>query len=570
MRKKIVNLSVVLIFLFLSLGLLNLQVLQSVNFKELSEKNCIRLLPQEGARGKILDRNGVLIAGNAISYDAMILPEDKDKIEKALVNAARVLATDLKDLKNRFKAGYVAPFLPVAIAKNIDLKKAIALEELKLDLPNIVIQPHPVRYYPYGRLACHILGYLNEIDHWRLTKLADYGYKTKDIVGFGGVEEKYDYYLRQEEGALSVEVDHRSRFVRVLGFRPPRNGRDIQLTLDLKIQQIVEDYLRDRVGSIVIIDPYSGQIIAMASSPDFNPSIFINKSQQSIEDILENLDAPLINRSISSAYPAGSVFKLIVATAALEKRKINLSTTFFCPGSIHIGRDKFACWDMHSTQDLVNAITHSCNVFFYRTGLLTGAQLIHDYALKFGFAKTTSIDLPYEAGGFVPDPLWKRIYRFKHWFDGDTANLSIGQGDLLVTPLQVARMMAVFANGGYLVNPYIVKSVDGKDISGEKKRSIPLSLKPVTIEAIRRGLRNVVDSPTGTASILSSLAVPVAGKTGTAQVSQGAPHGWLVGFFPYKKPKFVICVFLEHGGSGLAASILTKQIIERMIEEGLI
>ena len=570
MRTKIINFVLIFIFLALTFSLLNMQVLHSRKYKELSNKNCIRLLPQIGARGVILDRNGDVIAGNSLTYDVMIMPQDKSRVDKTLMSVSRVLAIGFQDLKDRFKDGYNAPFLPVEIAKNIDVNKAIVLEELKFDLPNIVIQPHPLRYYPHGKLACHLLGYLNEIDHWRLTKLADYGYQKKDIVGYTGLEEKYDYYLRSEEGALSVEVDHRGRFVRVLGFRPPRNGKEIQLTLDLRIQKIVEEDLRDRIGSIILMDPYSGEIIAMASSPNFNPSIFINKSEQTIIDLLNSPDAPLINRSISSGYPAGSLFKLVVASAALETGKINSSTTFFCSGGINIGKDKFACWDTHGTQNLFYAITHSCNVFFYRTGLLIGAQLIHDYALRFGFARATLIDLPYEANGFVPYPMWKRIYRFKNWFDGDTANLSIGQGDLLVTPLQVTRMMAAFANGGYLVNPYIVKSVDGKDIWSYKKKMTPLALKATTMEMIRQGLRNVVDSPSGTANVLGPLAVAVAGKTGTAQVSRGQPHGWFAGFFPYKNPKFVICVFLEHGGSGLASCLLARQIIETMIEEGLI
>lgn len=569
MRTKVVNWTVIFIFLFLVLSLFNFQIIQSKRFKDLSDKNCIRLLPQEGSRGRILDRQGNIIVGNSISYDVMILPQEDKQIDKTLVTVSGILGISFKDLKDTFRKEFIAPFAPIAIAKNIDIKKAIALEELKPDLAGIIIQPHPQRAYPYASLASHLLGYLSEIDRWRLTRLADYGYKTKDIVGFGGVEEKYDYYLRQEEGGLSMEVDHRGRFMRVLGFRPPRSGKDIQLTLDLKIQRIVEDNLGDRKGSVILMDPYSGEIIAMASRPNFNPSVFVNKSDSAIHKLLDNPDAPLINRATSSAYPAGSVFKLVVATAALETGKLNLSTTFFCPGSIHIGAWEFSCWDKHNQQNLMGAITHSCNVFFYRTGLLVGAQFIHDYALKLGFSRPTLIDLPYEAGGFVPHPLWRRIYKFRNWFDGDTANLAIGQGDLLVTPLQITRMMGVFANRGILVNPYVVKSIDGRDISIYHK-NVHLPLKESTIDYIRRALRNVVSDAGGTGNILSGLAVSVAGKTGTAQVSRGQPHGWFIGFFPFKNPRFVICVFLEHAGSGQASCILTKQIIETLISEGLI
>jgi penicillin-binding protein 2 len=231
---------------------------------------------------------------------------------------------------------------------------------------------------------------------------------------------------------------------------------------------------------------------------------------------------------------------------------------------------EFDCWDTHGQQNLFAAITHSCNIFFYRTGLLVGAQLIHDYALKFGLSKPTGIDLPYEAGGFVPSPLWKRIYRFKSWFDGDTANLSIGQGDLLVTPLQITRMMAVFVNQGLLVNPYVIKAIDGRDISLAQQKSIKLHINPSTIGHIRQALRNVVQDPDGTGHILSTLEVQVSGKTGTVQVPRGQSHAWFVGFFPYRNPRFVICVFLEHGGSGQAACLLARQIIEEMIKEKLL
>ena len=581
-RLKILNAVVIFMFLFLGLGLMNLEVIQGKRYKGLSDKNSIRLLPQAGARGRILDRNGYIIVDNILSYDVMILSQDGNYPDKALSAVSRILETDLSYLKSVFDKGYVAPSVPVVITKNIGLKKAIALEEVKFDFPNIIIHPNPVRHYPYNSLAAHVLGYVSEIDRWRLTKLADYGYKTKDIVGFGGVEEKYDYYLRQEEGGLSVQVDHRGRSVRVLGFRQPQQGKDIQLTLNLKIQKIVEDSLTGQKGAVVIMDPYSGEIIAMTSSPGFTPSMFVNRTDYSIGSLLNDPEAPLINRAISGLYPAGSIFKVVVATAALETKKINLNTTFSCSGSMNIGKQKFSCWDTHYKQNLIGAIERSCNVFFYRTGLLVGAEAIHDYALKFGLSKPSGLELSYEAGGFIPSPLWRKINKFSRpwqdsaktvtsWFDGDTANLSIGQGEVLVTPLQIARMMAVFANKGYLVTPHIVKSIAGRNVAGGyHKKDISIHLKADTINYIRQGLRDVVLDPMGTGNVLSGLAVSVAGKTGTAQAPPGQAHAWFAGFFPFKSPKFVICVFLERGGPGYFSCLLARQIIERMAQEGLI
>ena len=569
-RKSILRFLIILMFGILLAGLLNLDLLQWAKFRRLSDSNCIRLIAQSGARGNILDRKGEIIVDNRISYDVLILPQELSQIDRILSGVSRILGTGVKELKAAFKSNYFSSSIPVTVASNIDLNKAILLGEYKLEEPSIIIQPMPLRHYPYGPLAAHVIGYVNEIDRWRLTKLEDYGYKTKDIVGFGGVEEKYDYYLRQEEGGLSVEVNHRGKFMRVLGFEPPRNGKDVQLTLDLKMQKIAEESLSGRKGSVILMDPQSGQVLALANYPNFNPAVFVNKRTRLIAGLFNNPDSPLINRAISSSYPPASVFKVVLASAGLELNKINLYTSFLCRGSTMIGARKFSCWDVHGVQDIVSAIAHSCDVFFYKTGLLVGAQNIHDYALKLGLGKALGFELPYETGGFIPSPLWRKINKFQKWFDGDTANLSIGQGDCLVTPLQAANMMAVFANGGYLPSPYIIKAVGNLDLSAKKRKLSRVAFKKSTFEIIRRGLRAVVSDARGTGNVLSGLGVSVAGKTGTAQVSRGATHAWFIGFFPYENPKYVICVFLENGGPGHAASVIARQIIEAMNKQGLI
>jgi len=558
------------VFLLLAFGLLNLEVIHSGRYRELGRRNCVRLLPENGCRGKIFDRNGFIIADSKLSYDLMILPQDSIEQDKIIIAASRILGKSEKDLRRTFKSNYISISVPVAIAKNIDIKDAIALDELKVDLPAITIQPNPLRHYPQKRLASHVLGYVNEIDHWRLTKLEDYGYNTKDIVGFGGVEEKYDYYLRQEEGGVSFEVDHRGKLVRTLGFRPPVNGKDIQLTLDIRIQKIVEESLGNKKGAVVIMDPYSGEIIAMASSPAFDPEVFAEKDNASINNLVSNPGSPLVNRAISSAYPAGSIFKVIVATAGLENKKIKGSTSFLCQGSVRVGGREFKCWNTHGLQDLAGALQHSCNVYFYKTGLLVGAQALHDYAQKFGLSRTTSLELPYEVPGFIPSPIWRKINRFKSWFDGDTANLSIGQGDVVVTPIQITRMMAVFANNGYLVYPCLTKSIDGRDMTRLRKKAEKLNLKQENINIIREGLRRVANEEGGTGSVFATLPVSVAGKTGTAQAPPKQPHAWFAGYFPYKNPKYVICVLLEHGGPGYYSCLVGKQIIEQMAKDGLI
>jgi len=569
-RARIIVWTMAGVFFFLIFGLLNLEVIHGKAYRALGNKNCIRLVAQNGSRGNILDREGLVIAGNKLSYDLMILPQDAPQQESIILNASRILGKSVKDLKSAFKSGYISSSVPAILARNISVKDAIALAELKVDLPAIIVQPNPLRYYPNGKLAAHVLGYVSEIDRWRLTKLEDYGYKTKDIVGFGGVEEKYDYYLRQDEGGVSFEVDHRGKFIRTLGFRPPVNGKDIQLTLNIRIQKIAEESLSGRKGAVVIMDPYTGEILAMASSPGFDPAVFAQKDNAAIAGLFRNSNSLLMNRAISSAYPAGSIFKVIVGIAALENRKINQNTSFFCPGSARIGNREFKCWSTHGMQNLEGALIHSCDVFFYKTGLLLGAQAIHDYALKLGLSRNTAFELPYEDSGFIPSPLWRKINKFRNWYDGDTANLSIGQGEVLATPLQMTRLLAVFANGGYLVNPYIVKAIGGRDISVYQQKSEKFNFKEGNLECIKNGLKGVVDDPAGTGNVLSGLAVSVAGKTSTAQAPPGQPHAWFAGFFPYKNPKFAICVLLEHGGSGYSACLAVKQIIQEMINQELI
>ena len=554
----------------LIIGLLNLDLFQGAKFRRLSDRNCIRLISQPGSRGNILDRNREIIVDNQISYDVMILPQDLNHIDQVLALISRILGVEVKELKAEFKKNFISSSVPVTVAANIELKNAILLGEYKIEQPSIIVALKPLRHYPYGPLAAHLVGYLNEIDRWRLTKLEDYGYKTKDIVGFGGVEEKYDYYLRQEEGGLSVEVNHRGKIMRVLGFAPPRNGQDVVLTLDLKLQKIVEEKLAGRKGSVILMDPFSGEILALASYPNFNPAVFVNKRTKLIAGLFNDPDAPLINRAMEASYPPASVFKMAVASAGLELKKINLSTSFVCQGSTMVGARKFNCWDVHGSEDIFQALAHSCDIFFYKTGLLLGAQNIHDYALKLGLGKSTGFELAGETSGFIPSPLERKINKFQNWYAGDTANLSIGQGDCLVTPLQAANMLAVFANRGYLLSPYIVKAVGGLDLSVKKKRLVRVPFKKRTFEIIAQGLAKVVSDAQGTGNILAALPVKVAGKTGTAQVSRGATHAWFVGFFPLEAPKYVICVFLENGGPGHAASVLVKQIIEAMNNQGLL
>jgi len=558
-----------LAFFVLALRLFQLQIIQGKKFFQLSQANSIRIQRIQGSRGKILDRYGNILVDNTFSYDLLVYPQAIENPESFLKTISSILEIPLTELKSRFYSQTGGSSLPITLVKDLDKQRAIILEELKMKFPAIAIQTVPKRFYPYGRLASHILGYLASIDYWRLNIWQDYGYSFQDIVGFGGVEERYDYYLKPEDGGIQLEVDNRGRIIRILGFKPSRSGKDIYLTIDLRIQKIVEEALSEYAGAVVIMEPFSGEIIAMASSPDFSP-YDCSYNQSILKKIISQKQAPLVNRAISGLYPPGSIFKPVVAVAGLENKRIDKKTTFFCEGSLKIGNRQFGCWDKHGAQNLFWAIVHSCDVFFYKVGLSLGVDKISEYALKFGLGKATYVDLPEEKTGFVPHPLLRKKEKRQNWFEGDTANFSIGQGELLTTPLQIVRMISVFANKGKLVRPYVVKSIDNKDISLRQRRIISLPIEESILNTINQAMEAVVSNPEGTAHILNISGLSIAGKTGTAQVAKAQPHAWFAGFFPKDNPRYSICVLLEHGGSSANACLVAKKIIERIKEESLL
>jgi len=556
-------------FWVLVLRLFHLQLIEGKKLFQLSQANSIRIQKLKGARGRIFDRNGTVLVDNTFSYDLVVYPQQIDNPDDFLKKLSSVLGIPFGDLRLRFQKEIGSSALPKALVKALDKDKAIILEELKFKLPSVAIQTNPKRYYPYGRLASHLLGYLSSIDYWRLNMWQDYGYSSQDTVGFGGIEERYDYYLKPQDGGIQLEVDNRGRIRRILGFKLPSPGKDIYLTIDARIQKIAEEALGDYTGAVVIMEPFTGEIMAMASSPNFSP-FDCSYNPSILKNMLSETEAPLINRAISGVYPPGSVFKPVVAVAGLENKRIDKKTTFFCEGSLKIGNRQFGCWEKHGAQNLFWAIVHSCDVFFYKVGLSLGADKLSEYALKFGLGKATYVDLPEEKIGFVPHPLLRKKEKRQSWFEGDTANFSIGQGELLSTPLQIVRMISVFANKGKLVRPYVVKSIGNKDISSKQRKIISLPIEESILNTINQAMEAVVSSPEGTAHILNIDGLSIAGKTGTAQVSKKQPHAWFAGFFPVENPRYSICVLLEHAGSSTNACLVAKKIIERIKEESLL
>lgn len=568
MRFRAFGIIIAILFLILFVGLVYIQLFKGGLYYQLSEKNHIRLIELDAMRGRIFDRNGVVLADNKFSFDVAVIYQEFRK--KDIKRLSEILGQDEEDINKKIKSGYISPFSPISIAKNVDKKTAMLLEQDKFELPGVIVQIKPERYYPLGSYGSHILGYVGLIDRSKITKLKNYGYRIQDIVGYTGVEEYYDEFLRGENGGIQVEVDNRGRQLRTLGVRPTIKGKDLVLTVDSRIQKFAAELLNDERGAIIVMQPYTGEILALVSSPKFNPNVFtFNYSARKIRNLLNDYRSPMLNRAISAAFPLGSVFKIVTALAALELKKITVNTSFTCSGQLKIGRRSFKCWDVHGLQNLVQAITHSCDVYFYSIGLMAGPEALTKYAKEFGLGSKTQVDLPYEESGNVPDKIQRKLSKNEGWYKGDTANFAIGQGALLVTPIQATRLIATVANGGRLIKPYVASYIIDKKIH-RSKIFASLPFRKDDLDLVKLSLRKVVSSETGTASLLNFGNLKIAGKTGTAQAGRGQSHAWFVGFCPYDKPKVAFCVFLEHGSSSHNAVILTKKLLEFLQQEGIL
>lgn len=555
MKIRILQVFFIIFFIFLTACLCFLQIIKGPFYEELSYRNSIRLLNIPAPRGIIYDRKGKVVADNAISFGVFIVPQEAKDLNAEIKKVAEILGVSESLLKRSYKRNYQAPFAPCELIRNIPKQKAIIVEELKLDTPGVFIKEIPTRRYAYGRAFAHLVGYVGEINKEELELLKSYGYNLKDFIGKDGVERSADSYLRGSNGGMQIQVDNRGRQVRVLTSKQPRPGRDVYLTVDAALQDTVWKIMRGKPGAAIFMDPHNGEVLALVSSPAFDPN-------GSLEGVLNDEGAPLMNRAIMGQYPPGSLFKIVTALSGLESGKIRPETTFVCHGKLKIGASEFNCWnrDGHGPVDLRHAITESCNVYFYNVGLLAGVDNIHQYAAELGFGKKSGIELFGEKNGFLPSRAWKAREIGESWYAGDTVNLSIGQGYLSVTPLQVCRLIACVANGGELIEPHVLKKIG--DVETDSGKKIKLRLKNEHIDAVRQGMKAVVEEGTGFRAW--SSVVSISGKTATSQAGGDLrTHAWFGGFAPSSKPEICFVIFLEHGGSGGdIAAIIAKKAVE--------
>ena len=573
MREKSLAIPIRLLFITLALALVYTQVIKYAYYSRLSKDNAIRIIPIDGPRGGIFDRNGVALVSDRISFNVALVYQELKNREKLIRLLMNTLGIERRDIEDGIEKASGKPYAPVTIVDDIDKDKAFVLEEESFNVRGLVIQTRSMRDYPYKNIGAHLLGYLSEISEAELERMKEYGYRAKDLIGRDGVEKYYDNYLSGVDGGIQIQVDNRGRLVRTLGLKEPVKGKDLRLTIDVGLQSVCDKALEGKRGAIIAMDPNTGEVLALSSSPNFDPNVFVRPegSPERVKLVRDKRMYPLLNRAISGMYQPGSIFKIVVAIAALDTGRISRQTRFNCPGYFTLGTSKFACWKEggHNSQNVVDALMNSCNVFFYNTGRAVGVDNIEEYAKIFGFSKTVGIDLPGEAKGIVPGRFWKRNVKKDSWYEGDTVNLAIGQGYLLVTPIQALEMISIVANNGKAVKPYIVKRIDSSEIGAAAPHD--LNFNKNAIRAVRDGLYKVVNAENGTGKRARLEGVTVGGKTGTAENPGGLTHAWFCGFAPFDNAKMSLVVFLEHGGKGgLEPSEIAKEIFAVAKSKGYI
>jgi penicillin-binding protein 2 len=550
----------------------NLQVLRARHFQDLAENNRSRVVRLAAPRGTLLDRQGKLLVGNRPSFNVLLTPEHAEDLDRVVRHIARTLGTGEAAIRERLARRVT--YRPVVVRADATISEVAALEARRLELPEVRVEVVPLRYYPLASAAAHALGRVGEISERQLESPEFRGLQSGALVGQAGVEARYNRTLMGRDGYRRVVVNSRGLEVAEAHREPPADGPSLTLNLDASLQAATERAFRDQGGSAVALDPKTGEILAMTSIPAYDPNEFTTGIDPSLWSMLSNdPDTPLMNRAIQGQYAPGSTFKIVMATAALEEGVISPSTTFYCPGFLRIYNRVFRCnvRGGHGNIDVRRALAVSCNVFFFQVGVRLEIDRIAAWATRMGLGAPTGVDLPHEATGLVPSPEWKLRVQEAPWYPGETVSVAIGQGQVSVTPLQMARVAAIIANGGLLVTPHLARQDPGRGLVPEPAR--PLGISEGTLAVVKEGMRAVVAEGTGLRARLRKATV--CGKTGSAQVVSSSrlerspddpsirPHGWFVAFAPAEDPEIALAVLVEHGGSGGAAAAVAREILAR-------
>jgi penicillin-binding protein 2 len=546
----------------------NLQVLRARHFRELAENNRSRHVTLAAPRGALLDREGRVLVGNRPSFNVVLVPEHAADLDRVVARLARTLGTGEAAIRERLARRQ--PFRPVVVKNDAPLADVAALAARRLELPEVSVEVVPLRSYPLASAAAHALGRVGEITERQL-ELPEYrDLAAGSLVGQAGIESRYNRELMGRDGFRRVIVNSRGLEVQEAERQAPVDGPSLTLSIDASLQAAVEKAFEGRAGSAVALDPRTGEVLAMTSTPAYDPNQFTTGIDAAAwASLARDPETPLMNRVIQGTYAPGSTFKVIAATAALEEGVITPSTSFYCPGYLAVYNTVFRCSvpGGHGVVDLRRAIAVSCNVYFFQVGIRLEIDRLAKWAKLMGLGAPTGIDLPHEGSGLMPSPEWKMRLLKTPWYAGETVSVAIGQGQVSATPLQMARVAAVIANGGRLVRPHLARTA-----AGSAAAPVPLGIRPETIAAVKEGMRAVVAGGTAWRSRLAT--VEVCGKTGSAQVvassrlekSPGAPemqpHGWFIAFAPADDPRIALAVLVEHGRSGAeSAAPVARQIL---------
>ena len=561
------------------------QVVQNARYEALADSNYLRTIPLRAPRGLVFDRNDRVLVENRDSYSITLVRERSANLERTISTIARATGVDeqaVREIVQRHKREPV--FRPITIIEHATLPQVVAVRARALEMPEIVVQKVPTRTYA-GNLGAHLFGYVSEIQEAQIERGDFAGLEPGAMVGQTGLERIYNAPLMGEDGRKNVVVNSVGREIQELGELPPTEGKRVQLTIDYDLQRALEDAFRQSgyAGAGVFMNPKNGEILALTSLPAFDPNDFADgidpaKWAELNKDPLK----PLENRLIRGRYSPGSTFKILMAIAGLSEGVITPETTVFCPGYGTFYGRQFKCHKQggHGTVDLRHAIEQSCNVFFYTVGSKLSIDAIHKYGQFLGLVGRTGIDLPGENESLVPSEEWKRRTTGEPWYPGETISVAIGQGQVTVTPIALATMMATVANGGTLVTPHVLRAVD-EDGKGWQAAPTPsprssLLIKPDHLQAVKDGLWLAVNSGIGTATRLKIDGRDVAGKTGTAQVisNEGKAaargrttmdlrdNGWLVFFAPRDNPQIAGVVFGEHSEHGYLTAPIVKHVLD--------
>jgi len=545
-----------LLFLIISAQLFFLQIVKGSYYKKKSGIQRLRRVWKPALRGKILDRNLKILADNRYSYnvDIRISEISSSRNTKDLTNVIKklnnLLGISEKKMWDNIGPRKHFPYAPARVAPDISFSKYTRVAERLNELPGVELAETPVRYYPAGDLVCHLLGYVGKV-YPKHPKLISGEYYIHDRVGRSGIEKTCENVLHGKNGKKLLQVNHASHFDKVVDELPPVPGHDVILTIDLDLQKVLVEELEDKIGAAVAINPQNGEVLALVSSPGFDPNTFV-------EDYLvlrEDKNKPMFNRAVTGKYPPGSIFKLMTGLAGLEANVITPDTIYHDTGKLKLGRVTIRNFRgyKHGDLKLAEALRVSCNTFFCFFSLKIGAKKIAEVANLFGFGKLTGIEIPAESAGTLPSPLWKKKTKRVSWYPGDTMNLSIGHGFLQVTPLQIASMTATLANDGIWHPPSLIKHyrISGNYVPPNKSSmSIPIPLKNKNFETIKYGMWEVVNMPNGSGRRAKLPNLVIAGKTGSAEVRKNMTYAWFTGFAPFENPKLAVAIVIEDAETG--------------------